>query len=282
MIAYVRGEFLPEEQATVPLLDRGYLYGDGLFETILVHQGRPFRWAQHLERLRKGADFLGIVPPLTPREVRGVMNELIKQNGVERAVLRVALSRGVGRRGYSPVGAVKPTLAISVHPAPEIDPASPPQWRMCTSTLVRVPANDRLSVFKTSSKLSHVVARAEADAAGVDEALLVNTNNEVTEATGGNIFWLWRDVIHTNPTAVGALPGITRAVVLELCTALGLRTQKKIVRVDMLKHAEAVFLTQSTHGIVPVLSLDEVEFAIPPALGTLSRAYWDLVAKESA
>lgn len=281
MIAFVNGEYLPEEEARVPALDRGYLYGDGLFETILVHHGRPYRWAQHLERLRKGADWLRFAVPMPPKELRAVMAELINRNELSHGIMRVAVSRGVGGRGYSPQGAGQPTLVVTCHPAPTVDPANPPRWKMVTSSF-RVPAGDRLSQFKTASRLVNVMARAEADALGANEALIVNTNGELTEATGANVFWLWRGVIHTVPTSVGALPGITRAVILELCQSMGLRTQKKIIRADMLHQAEAVFLTQSTHGVIVVEALDQTTFPSAPIILTVSTAYWEMLRKEAS
>ncbi len=112
MIAFLNGEYLPEAEARVSVLDRGYLYGDGLFETIPVSNGRPFRWAQHLERLRKGADWLGIPLPFSPKEVRGVIRELVRRNELPHSTVRVALSRGVGPRGYSPAGAGAPSFSV--------------------------------------------------------------------------------------------------------------------------------------------------------------------------
>lgn len=281
MIAFLNGEYLPEAEARVSVLDRGYLYGDGLFETIPVSNGRPFRWAQHLERLRKGADWLGIPLPFSPKEVRGVIRELVRRNELPHSTVRVALSRGVGPRGYSPAGAGAPSFSVTHHSAAEIDPDNPPRWNLCTAS-VRVPAGDRLVQFKTASRLMNIVARAEAEAAGAQEALIVNTNGEITEASGGNLFWVWRGTIHTSPTSVGALPGITRAVILELCATLGIPNHKKIIRPDMLCNAEGVFLTQSTEGVIAVEALDETRFEVPPLIQTLSKAYWELVKKESA
>src|SRR6185369_13563267 len=105
MIVFLNGKFVPEEQALVSVFDRGYLYGDGLFESMLLLNGKPFRWAQHFERLERGAKFLKIRIPFSPEELRDFARRLCHENRSHNALLRLTLSRGVGLRGYSPKGA---------------------------------------------------------------------------------------------------------------------------------------------------------------------------------
>ncbi len=106
MLVFLNGRFVPETQAVVPVNDRGFLYGDGLFETVRVVNGRPFRLAQHLERMMRGADFLRIKCPFMPEELEKIVGQLIRQNQMPEAVLRVTLTRGPGERGYTPPPAV--------------------------------------------------------------------------------------------------------------------------------------------------------------------------------
>jgi len=278
MIALINGQFVPEEQAVVSVFDRSFLYGDGVFETIPVYGAKPFRWAQHLERLTRGADFLKIRLAFAPKELRVLAGELIEKNQMPDGVLRVTLSRGVGERGYSPKDADSPLLLITEHPAPAAEVENPPRWRMITSSY-RLPASDPLSSFKTNNKLLHILARAEAGAADAEEALLLNTNGEVAEATSANIFWVYRDTIYTPPTGRGSLPGITRAVVLEICQALGLPTNKRVIKPESLRNAEGIFLTLSSLGIVLVCSLDGEPVSESAEVEKIRRAYWDAVAK---
>src|SRR6266850_1603984 len=105
MVVFLNGQFVPEAQAVVPVSDRGFMYGDGLFETMRVFRGKPFRMAQHLERMVRGADFLKIKLPHTPKELQKFSEELIAKNQMPDSVLRVTLTRGSGERGYSPKGA---------------------------------------------------------------------------------------------------------------------------------------------------------------------------------
>jgi aminodeoxychorismate lyase len=279
MVVFLNGQFVAESQAVVPISDRGFMYGDGLFETIRVCNGKPFRMAQHLERMVRGADFLKIKLPFTPKELQNFAEQLILENRMPESILRVALTRGPGKRGYSTRDADKPTVAMTLHPAPSLDPNDIPQWALITAS-TRIPACDALSSFKTISKLVNIVAREEAEARGADEALLVNTNGEVAETAGGNLFWVYHDKICTTPTGRGVLPGITRAVVLEICQAQSLETTKRVIKPEALRNSEAIFITQSALGIVGVSSLDGEPVGQSPLVERIHRTYCEMVAKE--
>jgi aminodeoxychorismate lyase len=295
MIVFLNGQFVPELQAVVPVNDRGFMYGDGLFETMRVCNGRPFRMAQHLERMTRGADFLKIKCPFTPGELQNFAGQLIGQNQMPEAVLRVMLTRGPGERGYTPQIDSQPTVVMTLHTAPgapasgtaRSDPSlsqavpeagAPIQWRLITSSY-RIPAGDPLSSFKTANKLIHIMARMEAVEKDADEALLVNTNGEVAETASGNLFWVYQDNICTVPTGRGVLPGITREVVLEICQTLGLPVNKRIIKPEALRNSEGIFITQSALGIVPVTTLDGEPVAPSPLLDPVLRAYHEMLAK---
>jgi len=276
---YLNGRFVSETEAVVSVFDRGFLLGDGLFETVRVASGRPFRLAQHLERMTRGAEFLRFTPPCTAREMQKAAEELITRNALSEAVLRVTLTRGSGPRGYSPRDAHDPVLVMSLHDLPPSDPVEPLQWSLVTSS-VRIPSSDGLSGFKTTSKIWNVMARAEAEARGADEALLINSNGEVAETASGNIFWIYRDKICTVPTGRGVLPGITRAVVLEICQNLGLETNKRVIKPEHLRHGEGLFVTQSTFGIVPIVAFDGEPVAPCPLVDQIANAYEEMLRRE--
>ena len=279
MIVFLNGKFLPAADAVVPLNDRGFLLGDGIFETMRVANGKPFRMAQHLERMTRGAEFLKIKPPFTPKELQKLAIELIEKNNLPEAILRVTLTRGPGLRGYSPKNSNTPTVAMTVNSLPPVNDEEPVQWSMVTSAF-RIPASDALASFKTTSKLLNVVARAEAEEKGADEALLLNTNGEVAETAGGNIFWVYQDKICTVPTGRGVLPGITRAVVLEICQSLGLETNKRVIKLEHLRNAEGIFVTQSALGLVPVVALDGLPVAPSPLVDQIGSAYNDMLRRD--
>jgi branched-chain amino acid aminotransferase len=275
VLVFLNGQFVPEAQAVVPVNDRGFMYGDGLFETLRVCGGRPFRLAQHLERMMRGADFLKIKCPFTPRELQGFAGQLVEQNQMSEAVLRLTLTRGPGERGYTPRADGRPTVVMTLHPAPP--PDQPVSWSLVTSSY-RLPAADPLASFKTLNKLTHVMARGEAVDRGADEALLVNTHGEVAETASGNLFWVDQNRICTVPTGRGLLPGITRALVLEICRSLGVPADERVIEPDGLRKAAGLFITQSALGIVPVTSLNGAPVALSPLADRIAGAYGDMLA----
>ncbi|MGN6643600.1 MAG: aminotransferase class IV, partial [Verrucomicrobiota bacterium] len=158
--------------------------------------------------------------------------------------------------GYSPKGAEHSTLVMSLHSAPGgLDSEAAPRWKLLTSSL-RLPAGERVAQFKTCNKLAQILARAEADAAEADEALLLNTDGFVVEASSSNLFWLDGNVICTPPLAGGILAGVTRAVVLEVCQSLGLVTEERHIALAELKQVQGIFLSLSSWGVVEAQSLD--------------------------
>ncbi|HEX9046035.1 MAG TPA: aminotransferase class IV [Verrucomicrobiae bacterium] len=279
MVVFLNGKFLPEAEATVSLYDRGFLLGDGLFETVRVAGGRAFRLAQHLERLGRGANCFKIPLPCSPKEIQNFAAELIHKNDSAEAVLRLTLTRGIGPRGYTIRGANCPTFAMTLHPLPPHSDHEPLQWSLITSSY-RIPGSDALGVHKSSSKILNVLARAEAEEKGADEALLINTNGEVAETAGGNLFWIYQGMVCTVPTGRGILPGITRAVVLEICQSLGLKTNKRVIKPEMLRKAEGIFVTQSALGIIPVAALDGLPVAPSPLVDQIATVYNQLLRAE--
>jgi aminodeoxychorismate lyase len=276
MVVFLNGRFLPEAEAVVRVNDRGFMYGDGLFETLRVVNGKPFRFAQHLERMTRGADFLKIKPPFTPRQLEKFAAQLVEQNQMPDAILRVTLTRGPGARGYTPapVAETQPTVVMTLHAAPSLENLV--EWNLVTSPY-RIPASDALSSFKTTSKLLYVMARADAAERGADEALLINTNGEVAETASGNLFWVYDDKICTVPTGRGVLPGITRAIVLEICQTLGLQTNKRVIKPEALRNSTGIFVTQSALGIVPVISFDGEPVAPSPLVDQIAGAYNEML-----
>ena len=277
MLIFLNGQFVPAERAVVSIFDRGFLYGDGLFESMRILNGKPFRWDQHLERLQRGAEFLRIRIPHSTDTLRKAVDELIAKNKMPDALLRVTLSRGVGMRGYSPNGADKPTVVISLHPAPQTS-NSMPHWKLIISSQ-RLPAADPLAQFKTCNKLPQILARSEADAAGADEALLLNTDGYVVEGASSNLFWVEDETVSTSPLPAGVLAGVTRAVVFELCQNLGIKTIEANIRAEQLKRVDGIFLSLSSLGIVEGASVDGAACNHSPLVKQIRSAYQELTER---
>jgi len=276
MIVFLNGKFVPEEKAVVSVFDRGFLFGDGLFEAMLVRRGEIFRWEEHIGRLRGGIEFLKLTVPYTPQELFRFSMQLIQRNRMPECLLRLNVSRGITARGYSPKNATRPAVVLSLHPAPVLDDRRPARWRVITSTF-RLPANDPLTRIKTANKLPEVMARAEADAAGAHDAILLNPTGHVAEGTSCNVFWVRDNVVCTSPLSSGALPGVTRAAILELCVKKNIRCRETNARPADLHRAQGLFLTNTSMGVIEVQSLDGHKRRSSPLVRQLWAAYRSLL-----
>jgi branched-subunit amino acid aminotransferase/4-amino-4-deoxychorismate lyase len=194
-------------------------------------------------------------------------------------VLRINVSRGVGLRGYSTKGTGSPSVVMSSHAATAQVDKHPALWRLATSAC-RLPVGDPLARFKTCNRLPNVLAKAEAEATGADEALMLNTTGWAVEGTSGNLFWVQGGELRTPPLGSGILPGVTRGVIFELCQALGLRIREGNIRPGRLAQAEGVFLSLSSLGIVEATSLDGQRLRRSALVGRVQGAYEGLLAKE--
>jgi branched-chain amino acid aminotransferase len=279
MTVFLNGQFVPENQAVVSVFDRGFLYGDGLFEGVRIFNGKPFRWKQHMERFHRGASFLRIAVPFSAQALEEFAIRLISENHMPNSLLRLTLSRGVGLRGYSPKNAERPTLVMATYPMATVEPAKPPAWQVFISSF-RLPAGEPLARFKNLNKLPQVLARAEADAEGADEALLLNSDGYVVEGSTSNLFWIKNGTIYTPPLPSGILPGVTRAVVVELCGKLGLDVREENIGPAELHEADGVFLSLSSSGIADVAFLNGKPQKRSPIATRVSEAYWNTVKSE--
>ncbi|HEY3860247.1 MAG TPA: aminotransferase class IV [Verrucomicrobiae bacterium] len=268
---------MPEEKAVVSVFDRGFLFGDGLFEAMLVRRGEIFRWPDHMERLRRGIDFLKLSVPWTLDELFRFSMQLIERNRMPDCLLRLNISRGITARGYSPKNARNPAIVLSLHAAPALDGLrAPPRWRLVVSSS-RLPADDPLTNFKTANKLPQVMARADADAAGAHEAILLNARGFMAEGTSSNIFWVRDGGVFTTPLASGALPGVTRAALHEICVKMNISCRAKNERPAALRDAQGIFLTNTSMGVVEVESLDGRKLRRSPLVKKLWAAYRELL-----
>ncbi|MFM7213806.1 MAG: aminotransferase class IV [Verrucomicrobiota bacterium] len=271
-VVCLNGEFLPAEEARVSIFDRSFLYGDGLFETLRVYGGHPFAWTEHLDRLERSAGWMGLRMPTTRDILRSTSLELLRRNGQSEALLRIQISRGQGRRGYSPRGAESPVWVVTTHPATPQDPDRPTRWRLATASL-RLAVSDPLNQRKSSSKLLQVLARAEAESQGSDEALLLDTAGEVVEGSSSNVFWIAGRRLLTPPVGSGALPGITRDAVLRIAPELGFIPDESRCTPEDLRAADGVFLTLSSLELVTATALDGTALRESPGTRVLHEAY---------
>ena len=281
MIVFINGNFIEEEEATISVFDRGFLYGDGVFETLRIYNGKPFLFDRHIGRLSHGLGSLFIGDKYSFSEYLDHTRELIERNNVTEGVLRIQATRGPGKRGYSTTGNYDPTVLISLHVAPNVDLNNVLPVKLATSTQI-LSDHDPFSTLKTTNKLANIIALREAENVGMDDALLTNHNGNITEASGSNVFWTKDNTLFTPPVSSGCLSGITRGMILELAIALKLPTSQQDITPTELGNAESVFLTNSVREIQPVIQIDDKLIAISPLVARLHAAYREAVEQASS
>ncbi len=254
MEIFLNGQFMREEDAKVSVFDRSFLYGDGVFETLRLYNGKPFLLDRHLGRLAHSLGSLYIGDPYNFDQWNEHVRELISRNSAKESILRIQVSRGVGKRGYTSSGNYSPTTVISLHdtPSPSV---SDPQLDLITATGI-LTDHDPLSTLKTSNKLVNIIAMREAERAGAHDAILLNGKGFVTETSSSNIFAILGTKLNTPPLNSGCLSGITRGYILELAIELGIETTQEDLEYDQLKLCEGIFLTNSAREIQAVKTLD--------------------------
>ncbi|MDG2212547.1 MAG: aminotransferase class IV, partial [Verrucomicrobiota bacterium] len=197
--------------------------------------------------------------------------ELIARNKVSDGILRLHITRGTGKRGYSSMGSSTPTVVISLHDAPPV--ANP---KTCVNIITAtgiLSDHDPLSTFKTANKLVNIIAMREAERAEAHDAVLLNGQGYTTETSSSNIFIILEGKLWTPPLASGCLSGITRGYVLELAAELGINSLQKNLELEQLEHSEGFFLTNSTQGIQSVKSLNGVPIARSLMTSELQKVY---------
>lgn len=242
----------------VSVLDHGLLYGDGVFEGIRITARRIFRLDDHLARLARSARAIGLTLPCTTAVVRNAVIETARANDADEAYVRILLTRGEGELGVDPLGCKAPQLFCIVATLSMFDPAARAAGLRLMTAAQRRPGADTLDPqVKSLNYLNNVLAKRDARMRGYDDALLLNREGRVAEASGANIFAVVDDVVVTPPCAEGALGGITRDALLAILNAGGHPHRvAPVTRYDVLNASE-VFLTGSGAGLVAVSSLDD-------------------------
>lgn len=271
MIVWFNGELMDEREAWISPMDRGFLLGDALFETLLARQGRIAFLGAHIVRLAAGANILGIPFPVSTGHLAVACGMVLEANNLTQAprvALRVTLSRGPGPRGLAPPANPSPTLLITAS-----ESAAPPSSQ---SAIVATPRRNALSPtsrLKATPYLDNVLAREEARARGADEALMLDTTGHLACASVANVF-LWEDEKLVTPAEeCGILPGVTRAAVIELALRLGLDVVEDMIMPQRLVHASGIFLTNSLIGIMPLARIETRELPPHRLTGRLQAAY---------
>ena len=272
------GALCAADEVRISPFDHGLLVGDGVFETVRVYGGQPFAWRRHLDRLEHSAAGLGLGLP-SRDELRVAADVVLAANELPEARLRITVTGGLSPRG-SERGEAAPTLIVAasaVVPGPAATTVAISPW----------PRNEHGATagLKTTSYAENVRALAYARELGATEAILENTQHQLCEATGSNVFVVSDGVVRTPPASSGCLLGVTRALVLELCPALGLRAVEVPLPLHALTDdAEEAFLTSTVRevqGITEIAGWGHTFADAPgPVTRRLAAAFDDLVARD--
>ena len=256
-IIYLDGQYVEEKEAKISVFDHGLLYGDGVFEGIRAYNGRIFRCEEHMDRLFAAAKAIMLDIPISKSEMTEVLLETCRRNDVKDGYIRLVVTRGKGDLGLNPNKCPKATVfciagSITMYPEEMYTKGMP----IITSAQRRNKATIVDPQIKSLNYLNNILAKMEANRAGVPEALMLNHDGIVAECTGDNIFIVKDGVIYTPPIHVGILDGITRKSVMEIATNLGYKLVEKEFTLFNVYNADECFLTGTAAEAIPVSEVD--------------------------
>jgi branched-chain amino acid aminotransferase len=257
-IVYLNGNFLRISDASISPKDRGLLLGDGIFETILYHNTKLEFLSLHWERFHKSAAYLKIPLAIQFEELETCIYNLIALNNLQAktASIRITLTRGISERGILPPITPSSTLLITANEYKPIDK----YFSLIVTKIVRNECSPTTSI-KTTNYIDNILARMEAADKGADDAVILNTKQNIAETSIANLFLVKHGTVYTPPISDGALPGIIRAVILNACMEHQIPCSEKTITISDLMGGDEIFLTNSLMGIKKVTTLGKKEFS---------------------
>jgi branched-chain amino acid aminotransferase len=279
----IDGRLVSAETASVSVFDRGFLYGDSVFETIRTYGGRPFALDEHLQRLATSAERVYIELPVPLEAIAAEVRDAVRQAGNPESYIRVMITRGRGPIGLDSDQAHDPLRVVLVGPLVPPPPEAYDRGIAVVSYRTRRAAEDTEAVgAKVGNYLVAVLAMREARRVGAAEALIVDGAGNVVEGASSNVFALFGNQLVTPPEEAGILVGITRGHLLDVATELGFELRLEALSLERLQAAEEVFISSSIRELLPVIRIDErsVGGGVPgPATRRLHRAFLEKVSE---
>jgi len=252
---WINEKFVDSDKAKVSIFDRGFMYGDGVFETMRSYAGRVFKLDQHLDRLFRSLDTIRIKHRYSKRCLHDAVYKALKTNRLPRAYIKLAVTRGEGRFGISYKDKFRPNVVITAK-----NFEGYPNWMFSLGLSAKITGvqNERsvTSRIKTLNYLPYILAREEAKRKGFDEAILTNTKDYITEGATSNLFVVKNNRVITPSETSGILPGITRGVIIKIAKKMKISVKEKIVSRRELLGADEAFLTNSLAEVIPVTKVD--------------------------
>ena len=276
----VNGRIADQEHAVVSVFDHGFLYGEGVYETLRTYNGQPFLFDRHMRRLRKSADMLALPVPIADSEIAARFRDTVAAAALPgEAYIRLLVTRGVGELTYDPSACPDATVVVIVKP--HVDPAAEVFARGVKVALVPVLRNHPSSLnpmIKSNNLLNNALAMQHALRHGGFEGVMRNHRGELAELTQSNLFVVKNGSALTPPIEAGLLPGITREFLFELGADHGIPVRDAVLRDEDLLGADEAFLTSTTRELVPIVQVDDrrIGSGVPgPVTQTLLRHFRD-------
>jgi branched-chain amino acid aminotransferase len=258
MWIYLNDRFVSRAEAVVSVFDHGFLYGDGVYETLRAYQGQIFMLQEHIARLERSAHLIGLPIPLDSGQWSPLLAEVLRRNSLSSAYIRITVSRGEGAIGLDPGLCPSPTLVIVAQPLPSYPPSLYEQGIALIVAATRRNLPEALPTqVKSLNFLNNILAKREASEAKAFDAVMLNADGHLAECTTSNVFFVEGGRVCTPARSCGILDGITRNVVLRLAAEQHIPTEEGTYEPDQLFSAEECFLTNTTMEIMPVRAVDD-------------------------
>lgn len=254
---YLDGQYVTKENAKVSVYDHGFLYGDGIFEGIRIYNGNIFKCKEHLDRLYDSAKSIMLNIPLSYEEMERALVETIRRNDMHDGYIRLVVSRGAGNLGLDPNRCPKASVIIIVEQLAIYSEEAYKTGLKTVSVSTKRNIPDALNPkIKSLNYLNNILVKIQSNLAGAGEAIMLNSQGYVTEGSGDNIFIVKNGVITTPPCYLGALDGITRQAIIEICNKTGLRIKEEPFTLHDVYVADEVFLTGTAAEVIAVREVD--------------------------
>ena len=254
---YVNGEMVPWNEATISVFDRGFQYGDGVFEGMRCYDGLIFKLKEHTDRLFRSARAVHIQIPLSKDELNDAVKHVLRENGFRDAHVKPQITRGnAPKLGLDPRNTTRPNIVIPARPIGKSMFSAEKGFRLASVSVRKIPAQCLDPRIKSLNYLAHILARAEAVASGADEAIILDVQGHVAEGCGDNLFMVKAGQLYT-PNCQDALEGITRETVIEMAEREGIPVHQTRLTLYDFYTAEEVFATGSGAGVLAVTEIDK-------------------------
>lgn len=261
---YVNGQIFDQDHAVISVFDHGFLYGEGVYETLRTYAGHPFLFARHMRRLRRSADMIALTIPMSDDEIARCFRETQAAAGLQgdsserEAYIRILVTRGIGELTYDPAATPRASVVVIVKPHAQLPDAV---YRAGVPVaIVPVVRNHPATVnprIKSNNLLNNALAAQAAVRLQAFEGVMRNHRGELAECSTANLFIVHKGTVLTPPLDAGLLPGITREFIFEIGADLGIPVQEAVLKDEDLYAADEAFLTSTTREALPIVRVDD-------------------------